>query len=74
MMTPERFSQLRFKHKTGASWVRNLTTEINECLNEIERLNKIILREVSENDELGSEFTYVIALKEENKKLREALK
>lgn len=46
---------------------------ILELIAEIRRLNKIIAQEVSENDELGSEFTYVMALKDENRRLREAL-
>ncbi len=32
---------------------------------EIERLHKVIAKELSENDELGAEYTYVRALKEE---------
>ncbi len=44
-----------------------------EAQDEIARLNKIILKELSENDELGAEFIYVRALKAENQRLREVL-
>lgn len=40
---------------------------------EIDRLKRIIAKELTENDELGSEFTYVVALKAEISKLRELL-
>lgn len=40
---------------------------------EVERLKRIVARELSENDELGSEYVYVVALKEDNIRLREAL-
>lgn len=41
-MTPERFEQLRFKHKTGASWNRVLTAEIKECLDEIQKMMAVV--------------------------------
>lgn len=42
----------------------------NEALEaEIERLKKIITKELTENDDLGSEFVYVQALKGENARL-----
>lgn len=40
---------------------------------EIERLKKLIAKELNENDELGAEYTYVNILKAENAKLRAAL-
>lgn len=40
---------------------------------EIERLNRIIAKELSENDELGAEFAYVRALQIESAQLREKL-
>lgn len=40
---------------------------------ENQRLKKIIAKELSENDELGCEYTYVNILKDENQRLREAL-
>ncbi len=42
-------------------------------IEEVERLQRTIAREVTENDELGSEFVYVMALKDEVKRYREAL-
>lgn len=50
--------------RAGVSWTRE---------HEVKKLNRIILKELTENDELGAEYTYVNALREENKKLREAL-
>lgn len=37
---------------------------------EIKRLRSIILKELTENDELGAEYTYVLLLKEEISRLR----
>lgn len=37
---------------------------------EIERLVRVIARELSENDELGAEYTYVMALKAEIERLK----
>lgn len=49
--------------------------EKNQKLHEeIEKLKRILAKELSENDELGCEYTYVITLKEENQKLRERVK
>lgn len=38
------------------------------------RLTRVIAQELSENDELGSEYTYVNALREENARLKDELK
>ena len=38
----------------------------------IDRLHRVIAQELTENDELGSEYTYVNALKDEIKELRAA--
>ena len=38
---------------------------------EVERLKRIIAKELTENDELGREYTYVNALIDENKRLRD---
>lgn len=50
----------------------------NLAQKEIDRLNRIIAKELSENDELGAEFVYVNALKTQIKELQgqleEALK
>lgn len=43
-----------------------------EMAYEIHRLRRIIAKELTENDELGSEFVYVNALKEEIAKLRDS--
>lgn len=57
----------------NAAFIAASREALPKLLDEVERLKKIIARELSENDELGSEFTYVIALKEENAQLRKAL-
>jgi hypothetical protein len=41
---------------------------------EIFRLERVIAKELTENDELGCEYTYVNALKRENKKLAETVR
>lgn len=58
--------------KMGSIQVRGI--DIKELYDEIIRLKKIIAQELTENDELGSEFTYVMALKEEAARLREGLR
>jgi len=40
---------------------------------EIKRLHRVIAKELTENDELGCEYTYVNALRSVNKKLFDAL-
>lgn len=50
------------------------TDRIAQLEAENKRLERIIAKELTENDELGSEFVYVGALKAQNKQLREALK
>lgn len=45
----------------------------DERLTEITRLKRIIARDLTEDDEIGSEYAYVVAMKEENCRLREAL-
>lgn len=40
-------------------------------LAEIDRLHRVITRELSENDELGAEYTHVMALKEELEEARD---
>lgn len=47
--------------------------EAGELRSEIDRLKRVIAKELSENDELGCEYTYVNALRDANIKLREAL-
>lgn len=42
-----------------------------DLLNEIDRLRSIILKELTENDDLGAEYTYVLLLKEEIARLRD---
>lgn len=42
-------------------------------IQEVERLNRILLQELSEDDELGAEYSYILAMKGENARLREAL-
>lgn len=41
---------------------------------EIDRLNKVIAKELSENDELGCEYTYVNTLRIELKELQDKFK
>lgn len=48
--------------------------QYHELKEELERLKKIIAKELSENDEFGCEFVMVNILREENKRFREALK
>ena len=50
-----------------------LKSEIKELELENERLKKIIAKELSENDELGSEFVLVNILKKQNAKYKDAL-
>ncbi len=42
-----------------------LDTDIPALLAEVERLNRVIAKELTENDDLGCEYTYVNALREE---------
>lgn len=46
--------------------------EVTFLRDEITRLKRVIARELVEEDGLGMEFTYVVALKEECERLREA--
>lgn len=74
-MTPEKIKRFRelanAKDKNPNIQIYGL--ELKDCLNEIERLHKIILDNLSENDDLGAEYTYVMTLKAENSKLRSKL-
>lgn len=47
--------------------------KVEQLRAENERLKKILAREMSENDEIGSEFVYVGILKTENIRLRAVL-
>lgn len=47
--------------------------DYSDAKQEITRLHRIIAKELTENDELGAEYTYVLTLKDENARLREAL-
>lgn len=47
--------------------------EVPKLLAEIERLKRVILNELNENDELGAEYTYVNVLRADNKILFEQL-
>lgn len=58
---------------TCSGWKQGYDRGVSDSSKEIERLNKVITRELSENDEIGCEYTYVRALKEEVTRLREAL-
>jgi len=49
----------------------SLRNKLDLSLKENERLRAIIRQELSENDELGYEYTYVLLVKEENASLRE---
>lgn len=53
-----------------AGWQAKETRENDE----IQRLKRIIAKELTENDELGSEFVYVYTLKERIKLLEQAIK
>lgn len=46
---------------------------VRELEAEVERLQRILARELSENDELGAEYAYVVALKNENARLKAVL-
>lgn len=53
---------------------KTLENRIAKLEAENEQLKRIIAKELSENDALGSEFVYVGALKEQLRRYREALK
>lgn len=62
----------RFK-KEDAEFIIHAKATYLRLLDECDRLRRVIAKELTENDELGSEFTYVNSLREENKRLREAI-
>jgi hypothetical protein len=53
----------------NALFIAHSRTDIPLLLEEIKRLQRIISKELTENDDLGAEFTYVQVLKERNEKL-----
>lgn len=67
-MTDERLSDI--EKVVGSTWEaeRKLRAEL---IAEVRRLRRVIAKELTENDELGCEYTYVNVLKRENGKLRE---
>lgn len=69
-MTPERekFLRDRIQAEESIGW-----DGVKELLDEIDRLRRIIAKELSENDELGAEYTYVHTLKERLNVARDAL-
>lgn len=69
-MTPEREKEIRAILQGHAAPIAHIAYEL---LVENDRLRRIIAKELSENDDLGTEFTYVCALKEENRQIREKL-
>jgi hypothetical protein len=56
-----------------ANMIHDIGDRIDKALNkekaEIQRLNRVIAKELTENDELGCEYTYINVLREENKAL-----
>lgn len=73
MMTPEREKEIREKverERKSGQLIDYLWKNEYDLLAEIDRLNSIILKELTENDELGAEYTYVLLLKEEISRLR----
>lgn len=65
--------QLEYRNIVGALFCAGWDACAEEYEQEIERLQKIICKELSENDDLGSEFTYVCALKKEIKRAQDEL-
>jgi hypothetical protein len=62
------YLELEYRHKMAKERIerdRHRIGEITKLKEENQRLNKIILKELSENDELGCEYTYVRLLKKE---------
>lgn len=57
-----------------AQFIAAAREAIPALIQEVERLNRILLQDLSEDDELGAEYSYVLAMKGENARLREALK
>lgn len=55
-----------------ADFIANARTDLEWAVQEIERLNKVIAKELTENDELGCEYTYVNVLREEIERLEHA--
>jgi uncharacterized coiled-coil DUF342 family protein len=53
--------------------ISDLRSKLNKANKEIYRLHRVIANELTENDELGCEYTYVMVLKEEIEILRIAL-
>ena len=76
MMSLDRIKALKVKLKDSdeEDYLVNLEKPLMECIAEIERLNKIILQEIYDNDEVGSEFTFVMVLKEDHKRLKSRLR
>jgi hypothetical protein len=64
-------------HESWCDTENNISRRCNcmasEYIEKIENLKKIIAKELNENDDFGSEFVMVNILREENKRLREAL-
>lgn len=49
--------------------MNELSKERDKFKAEVDRLHRVIITKLSENDELGSEYTYVMCLKEEVERL-----
>lgn len=80
-------AQIRTNHKDGPEQERRdynfyhtarsalplLLDAYEKLQGENERLHRVIAKELTENDEIGAEYTYVVCLQDENRKLRELL-
>lgn len=56
---------LATRNQSAAVIIQNQQTIIEHRNQQIEHLKRIIAKELTENDELGSEYVYVMALKED---------
>lgn len=53
-----------------SDWLKD---QVKDLFGEIERLKRVLAKELTESDELGSEFVLVRILQDENEKLKKVL-
>lgn len=71
-MTEERYKALVQFVKMGGD-MRHSHPLLRDCLDEINRQRKVITKELTENDDYGAEYSFVLCCKEEIRRLRAAL-
>jgi hypothetical protein len=68
-MTEEEIREIKYR-----SVVTSVTSkDVSRLISEVQRLKGVILQQLTEDDELGSEFSYVTAMREKNEKLKRLL-